>query len=118
MLRAGLPLRLRRRRLVTRSQPWEHRAPGYRERPPRSGLGRVERDNPVGVQALPGRPTVREVELPGGRRMVQQANAGCVERRQETNTCGCSLRVAVSDNWPDTGMCSARKGADVDQVSH
>lgn len=26
--------------------------------------------------------------------------------------------VAVSYNWPDTGVCPARKGADVDQVSY
>lgn len=51
-------------------------APGYREHPSRSGLGRAERGNPVGVRAWPGRPTVRKAELSGGHRMVQEANAG------------------------------------------
>jgi len=52
-------------------------APGFREHPPRPGLGRAERDNPVGVRILrSGRPTVREAQLPGGRRTVQQAKAG------------------------------------------
>lgn len=73
---AGLAAGKRRRRPVTRSRSWEHRAPGFREHPPRSDLGRVERDNPVGVRALPGKPTVREAQLPGGRRMVREANAG------------------------------------------
>lgn len=121
VLRAGLPLGMRRRRPVIHRRSCEHRAPGYREHPPRSSLDRVERDNPVGVQApivVSGRPTVREVQLLGGRRMVQQANAGVSKDDRKCDACGCSLRVAVSDNWPDTGGCLARKGADVDQVSH
>src|SRR5664279_4643994 len=36
-------------------------APGFREHPPRSGLGRVERDNPVGVRTL-----VRSADREGG----------------------------------------------------
>lgn len=52
-------------------------APGFRGHPTRPGLDRVERDNPVGVQTMwSGQPTVREAQLPGGRRTVQEANAG------------------------------------------
>ncbi len=53
-------------------------APGSRRRPPRSGLTRGQRGNPVGVRpaGVAGRPTVREAELRGGNRMVQQAKAG------------------------------------------
>lgn len=40
------------------------------------------------------------------------------ERQQETGTTGLLLPAAVPHNWPDTGVCLARKGADVDQVSH
>jgi hypothetical protein len=53
-------------------------SPGYRGRPTRSYLSHVERDNPVGVQADDrfGGLTVREAELPGGRRTIREANAG------------------------------------------
>jgi hypothetical protein len=52
-------------------------APGSRRRPPRSGLMRVQRGNPVEVQPVAaGRPTVRKAELRSGNRMVQEANAG------------------------------------------
>jgi hypothetical protein len=42
---------------------------------------RGQRGNPVEVQPqlLAGRPTVREAELLGGNRMVQQANAGALK---------------------------------------
>jgi hypothetical protein len=93
-------------------------APGYREHPPRSHLDRVERDNPVGVQAQPGQPTVREAQLPGGHRMVQQANAGEPKGDRKVETRWLRSPVAVSYNWPDTGDSLTRKGADVDQVSH
>jgi hypothetical protein len=54
-------------------------APGSRRRPPRLGLMRVQRGNPVEVQArmpVAGRPSVSGAELLGGNRMVQQAKAG------------------------------------------
>jgi hypothetical protein len=73
---------------------------------------------PSGSGRQSGKPTVREAQLPGGRRMVQQANAGRPKGDRKPRQQGCSLRAAVSDNWPDTGICLARKGADVDQVSH
>jgi hypothetical protein len=72
---------------------------------------------PPGSGRQPGKPTVREAQLPGGHRMVQQANAG---GRKATGNRDAWLfpSAAVSHNWPDTGACLARKGADVDQVSH
>jgi hypothetical protein len=39
-------------------------APGSRRRPPRSGLMRVQRRNPVAVEPRVGRPTVREAGIP------------------------------------------------------
>lgn len=54
-------------------------SPGYRGHPPRSHLMHAERDNPDVVQVSrcgPGRPTVRNAELHGGRRMTREANAG------------------------------------------
>ena len=77
---------------------------GYRGRPPRPCLARVERGNPVGVRAFrPGRPTVRGAELPGGNRMVQEANAG------GRKAAGTRDAVVVSsdgrpENRPDTGL--------------
>lgn len=78
----------------------------------------MERDNPVGVRAREclGKPTVRKAQLLGGRRMVQQANAGgrkAAGKRDST----IAPPAVVSYNWPDTGVCLARKGADVDWVS-
>ena len=64
-----------------------------------------------------GRPTVRDAELPGGNRMVQEAKAGVPKGGRKP---GKVLRppAAVPDNWPDTGQrARTRKGADVDQVS-
>ena len=72
---------------------------------------------PSGSGWRPGKPTAREAQLSGGHWMVQQANAGgrkATGNRDERLL----LPVAVSHNWPDTGSCLARKGADVDQVSH
>jgi len=44
----------------------------------------VERGNPDGVRAAePGKPTVRKAELPGGRGMTREANAG---RRKATDS--------------------------------
>jgi hypothetical protein len=73
----GWPLRSGRRRLVTRSQP--RRTP-----PPRGSEstqpGRVSAvwnvTTPSGSGRWSGQPTVREAQLPGGRRTVQEANAG------------------------------------------
>src|SRR5437899_6857432 len=47
-------------------------APGYREHPRRSDLGRAERGNPVEVRASPGKPTVRKDQLLRRERMVKK----------------------------------------------
>jgi hypothetical protein len=73
----GWPLRNGRRRLVTRSQ--SRRTP-----PPRGSEsthpGRISTVRNVttspGSGFWPGKPTAREAQLPGGRRTVQEANAG------------------------------------------
>ena len=64
-----------------------------------------------------GRPTVRRAEIPGGNRMPKK-RMPVAERRQETGgrVPGTSAR-GLPGNWPDTGGCPARKGADVGQVS-
>jgi hypothetical protein len=50
--------------------------PGIKRAPSRSGLAHVQHDNPVGVRQIDaGRPTVRKVQLPSGRRMTQEAKA-------------------------------------------
>lgn len=61
-------------------------APGFREHPTRPGLGRVERDNPVGVRTL-----VRSADREGGPtpRRAQDGSRSqcrCAERRRETGT--------------------------------
>ena len=92
-------------------------APGYRGHPRRSDLVRAERGNPVEVRACPvsrpqGRPNSYRRE-----RMVRQANAGGSKGHRKP---GHQLlpSAAAPHNWPDTGGCLARKGADADQVSH
>lgn len=77
----------------------------------------MERDNPVEVRARerPSKPTVRKAQTLGGRRMVQQANAGSRKAAGKRDSL-ITPPVIVSYNWPDTGVCLARKGADVDQV--
>jgi hypothetical protein len=93
-------------------------APGYRGHPRRSDLGCAERGNPVEVRATPGKPTARKAQLllaagqDGPTSKCRQA-----ERPQEAGAGGCFLLRPPRRNWPDTGSCPARKGADADQVS-
>lgn len=72
--------------------------------------------NPDGVQATRlGRPTARKAELPGGRRKIQEANAGGSKGPRKP---GDRAFTCLSHNSPDTGPGGpARKGAHVDQVS-
>jgi hypothetical protein len=59
---------------------------------------------------------VREAEFPSGRRMTREANAGGRKGSGKPGA-GCwRLRQRLADNWPDTGACPARKGADAGQV--
>lgn len=91
-------------------------APGSRRRPPRSGLMRVQRGNPVAVQPRAGRPTVREAESRSGNRTVQQANAGAPKGDGKAAQVIAPPAV-VSYNRPDTGPSGPpRKRADVDRV--
>jgi hypothetical protein len=94
-------------------------APGSRRRPPRSGLMRVQRGNPVEVRprkVAAGRPTVREAEVLGGNRMVQEANAGGSKGDGKAAQVT-APPVVVSYNRPDTGLGGLpRKGADVGRV--
>ena len=65
---------------------------------------------PSGSGLVPGRPTVREAEFSGGRRMVQEAKAGAPKGnrklRQKTTP-----PLVVEDNWPDTARVAGPKGS-------
>jgi hypothetical protein len=63
-----------------------------------------------------GKPTVRRARLPGGNRMVQEANASSRKEPGKRQPQGGASAIGPH-NRLDTGMCLARKGADVDQVS-
>ena len=91
---------------------WAPQSPGHRGHPPRPHLMRAERGNPVGVRLWAGKPTVREAQLPSGQRMTKKRTPAA-ERQQETGTGWLAPPSAVSYNWPDTGLCPTRKGADV-----
>jgi hypothetical protein len=113
----GWPLRSGRRRLVTRSQ--SRRTP-----PPRGAEsahpGRISTvrnvTTPSGSGRWPGKPTVREAQLPGGSRTIQEANAGASKGDGKRDSKAAPF-VVIPHNRPDTGVCLARKGADVDRVS-
>jgi hypothetical protein len=64
-----------------------------------------------------GGPTVRKVELPSGRRMIQEVNA---DGRNGDRKPGIVVLTPPPErfplNWSDTGGCPARKGADLGQV--
>jgi hypothetical protein len=62
-------------------------SPGYRGRPSPSLLVRAERGNPVEVRAersLPGKPTVRRAQLPGGNRMTKKRMPAAEKQREAT----------------------------------
>ena len=70
---------------------------------------------PSGSGREPGQPTVREAQLPGGRRMVQQANAGRPKGDRKPTRDGCSLwwpcritaRIQASA-WPERELTWTR----------
>ena len=120
---------------------------GYRDWPQRSGgcrpetTGRPGEDHrPRGQEgALPGRvllmcntttplgsggstagrPTVRKVELPSGRRMTQEAKADSRNGDRKPGNCvtGASAGWFPHNSSGVPGGCPARKGADVGRVS-
>jgi hypothetical protein len=51
------------------------RSPQYRRHPPRLFLAHAERDNPVAVRVMAGKPTARKAESRSGEKMSQQAKA-------------------------------------------
>jgi hypothetical protein len=66
---------------------------------------------PMGSGGLAaGRPTVRKVELPSGRRMTQEANADGRKAAGNREPLLWHLRQRLPDNWSDTGYCSSLKG--------
>jgi hypothetical protein len=77
--------------------------------PPRSGLMRAERGNPVEVQPVAGRPTVRKAEVLSGTGWPSK-RMPVAERQQETGALWSAPSLAVPDNWPDTGCCPDPKG--------
>src|ERR1700677_1368914 len=73
-------------------------SPGYRGRPPRSCLVRAERGNPVRVQTLwPGRLTVRNAQLLGGRRMANKPTPAAERRRETANRLISPLLLMVAE---------------------
>jgi hypothetical protein len=65
-----------------------------------------------------GNPTVREGEFRSGHRMPQKRMPVAERRQEPAGMHGVGLhRRAARMNWPDTGWCPTRKGADRRQVS-
>jgi hypothetical protein len=97
------------------AQLGEHRRPRGRggTHPSRSSCVRNV-VTPVGVRAIvPGKPTVRKAQPPGGNRMTKK-RMPAAERRRETATRWLAPPPAVADNRPDTGRSArTRKRADV-----
>lgn len=117
VLGVGLAAGKRLRRLVTRNQSWEHRCPGVQGAPFPVGSRPCGTWKPLrGPGCDSGRPTARKAQLLGGTGWSKK-RMPAAERRQETGTTRPLPPAVVSYNWPDTGGCLARKGADVDQVS-
>jgi hypothetical protein len=57
--------------------PGEHRRPRGREGTHPGRISKVRNvETPSGSGRMPGKPTVRKAQLPGGNRMIRQANAG------------------------------------------
>jgi len=72
----------------------------------------VETPSGSGRLVVPGKPTVRKAQVPGGNRVTEK-RMPVAERQQETGTWWLAPPLAVPDNWPDTGPgARARKGAD------
>ncbi len=64
---------------------------------------------------MPGKPTARKAQSPSGQRMTRKANAGQPKGDRKPGR-WLAPPPAVSHNWPDTGACPTRKGADAGQV--
>jgi hypothetical protein len=100
--------------------PGEHRRSGV-ERAPNPVASCVcgtwqSRWGPTSPVAVVGGLTVREAEIPSGRRMTREANAG---GRKATGNRGSrtSLPLVAADNRPDRDHVLTRKGADAGRVS-
>jgi len=114
----GWPLGSGRRRLVTLRQPWRTPPPRGLESTHPGLVSTVWNvTTPSGSGQWSGQPTVREAQLPGGRRTIQEANAGASKGDGKPGQHDRVLRAVVPDNRPDTGFCLTRKGADVDRVN-
>jgi hypothetical protein len=94
-------------------QPGEHRRPGV-ERAPNPVASCMcgtwqSRWGSDAALVVVGGPTVRKVELPSGRRMTREANAG--GRKATGNRDGMArLPLVVSANRPDRDLCPGLKG--------
>ena len=106
-------------------RPKDSRRPGAHHRPrgqegalPGRVLLRCNTTTPLGSGgSTAGRPTVRKVELPSGRRMTQEANADSRNGDRKPGKCVTGTSAGwIPHNWSDTGGCPARKGADVGRV--
>ncbi len=83
-------------------------ASGSRGHPPRSYLARVERGNPVGVQAGARSADREEGVIPQRDRTAREANAG--GRKAAGNRDDLAApSAAVADNWPDTAYAEPER---------
>ncbi len=113
------PLGSGRRRPGTRCRSGEHRRPRGREGTHPVVLARVEGGNPVAVRPRRwcGRYADR-TEGPTPQRANDDQKRTPARRKATGNRDeGVGLHRRVADNWPDTGGCPTRKGADRSQVS-
>jgi len=86
------------------TQPGEHRRPRDTggTHPGRSSCVR-NAVTPVEVRSLAGKPTVRKAQSLGGILMTEKRNAGSRKATGNRDMMAGPLRLAVLDNWPDTG---------------
>ncbi len=101
------------KRLRHSSRPEQDTAgPGVQREPNTSRiLSERNVETPSGSGPRSGKPEATKAQLPGGNRMVREANADRAKaqgKQQESSS--------LPYNPSDTDACPARKGADADQV--
>ena len=106
------PLGSGRCRLGNASQPGEHRRPrGTGGTHPGRSSCVWNVVTPSGSGLLPGKPTVREAQSPGGNRMTEKRMPVAERQRETRSVDGWPLRWLLLDNRPDTGTrCPDPKG--------
>ena len=84
--------------------PGGHRCPRGREGTHPGRISQVRNvETPSGSGRMPGKPTARKAQFPGGNRMTREANAGG-RKAAGNRDAWLAPPLAVPDNWPDTGL--------------